>query len=217
MAISSSSRGLRPGVCTSTTRPENPYDGMIIYETDTDKVAVYDVNAWVYKTGTTAPTAPALVLIASATYSAATSFTISSCFTSTYRNYRLIFDSTTNNPSVSAQLLVGNTPSTTGYHIQRLEAGSTSVAATRSTSQSSMALGPLTDGFQIDVMIYRPQLTVETGFMSFGAFGGSFATDQPTISQNVGCHAVETAYDGITITGAASSLTGRYSIYGLTQ
>lgn len=53
MAISSSSRGLRPGVCTSTTRPSNPYDGMVIYETDTDKVAVYDVNAWVYKTNTT--------------------------------------------------------------------------------------------------------------------------------------------------------------------
>ena len=55
MAISSSSRGLRPGVCTSTTRPANPYDGMVIYETDTDKVAVYDVNAWVYKTNATAP------------------------------------------------------------------------------------------------------------------------------------------------------------------
>ena len=47
MAISSPSRGLRPGVCTSTTRPANPYDGMVIYETDTNLVKVYEGAAWV--------------------------------------------------------------------------------------------------------------------------------------------------------------------------
>ena len=41
---------LKPGVCTSTTRPSSPYDGQMIYETDTNRVAVYDTNAWVYKT-----------------------------------------------------------------------------------------------------------------------------------------------------------------------
>ena len=92
MAISSSSRGLRPGVCTSTTRPANPYDGMVIYETDTDKVAVYDVNAWVYKTGTTAPAAPVapgLVLISSGTLSGS-STTFSSVFSADYDNYEII-------------------------------------------------------------------------------------------------------------------------------
>ena len=50
MTISATTRGLRPGVCTSTTRPGSPYDGQLIYETDTNRVAVYDTNAWVYKT-----------------------------------------------------------------------------------------------------------------------------------------------------------------------
>jgi len=159
----------------------------------------------------------ALVLIASATYSAATNFTISSCFSATYRNYRLVFDSTAGNAAVSVQLLVGATASTTGYHFQTLEISSTTVSASRSQNQSSMGLGPLSDGGQIDLMIYRPQLTEETGFISFGLFGGSFSTDQPTISQKSGIHAVATAYDGITVTGAASSLTGKYCLYGLTQ
>lgn len=42
----------RPGVCTSTTRPASPYDGQLIYETDTDRVASYNGSAWVYLTGT---------------------------------------------------------------------------------------------------------------------------------------------------------------------
>ena len=50
MTISATTQGLRPGVCTSTNRPAVPFDGMLIYETDTNRVAVYDTNAWVYKT-----------------------------------------------------------------------------------------------------------------------------------------------------------------------
>lgn len=48
MAISNLSSGFRPGVCTSTTRPTAPYEGQLIYETDTDKVLVWDGSAWVY-------------------------------------------------------------------------------------------------------------------------------------------------------------------------
>lgn len=37
---------IRPGVCTSSTRPASPYDGQVIYETDTDQMLVYDSTAW---------------------------------------------------------------------------------------------------------------------------------------------------------------------------
>ena len=40
------SAGLKPGVCTSTTRPSNPFEGQMIYETDTDKVLVWNGSAW---------------------------------------------------------------------------------------------------------------------------------------------------------------------------
>jgi hypothetical protein len=69
MAISNNSTGLRPGVCTSTTRPSAPYEGQHIYETDTDIEYVWNGSAWVVNyvsaaspafTGTpTAPTATA--------------------------------------------------------------------------------------------------------------------------------------------------------------
>ena len=67
MAISNNSTGLRPGVCTSSTRPTAPYEGQHIYETDTDIEYVWSGSAWVVNyvsaaspafTGTpTAPTA----------------------------------------------------------------------------------------------------------------------------------------------------------------
>lgn len=46
MAISNLSSGARPGVCTSTTRPTTPFEGQMIYETDTDKLLIYNGSAW---------------------------------------------------------------------------------------------------------------------------------------------------------------------------
>lgn len=34
------------GVCTSTTRPESPYVGQMIYETDTNKLKVWLGSNW---------------------------------------------------------------------------------------------------------------------------------------------------------------------------
>ena len=41
-----SSRISQSGVCTSSTRPASPYEGQMIYETDTDKVLVWNGSAW---------------------------------------------------------------------------------------------------------------------------------------------------------------------------
>lgn len=39
--------GIRQGVCTSTTRPTVPYEGQMIYETDTNMVLIYDGTYWI--------------------------------------------------------------------------------------------------------------------------------------------------------------------------
>jgi hypothetical protein len=38
---------VKAGVCTSTTRPSNPYEGQMIYETDTDLLRIWDGASWV--------------------------------------------------------------------------------------------------------------------------------------------------------------------------
>jgi len=48
MSISNLATGLRPGVCTSTTRPTSPYTGQLVYETDTGYLRVWDGANWDY-------------------------------------------------------------------------------------------------------------------------------------------------------------------------
>ena len=37
---------IKPGVVTSTTRPSAPYEGQVIFETDTDKTMVWNGSSW---------------------------------------------------------------------------------------------------------------------------------------------------------------------------
>lgn len=46
MTISNQASGIRPGVCTSTTRPTAPYTGQIIFETDTGLTQVWNGSTW---------------------------------------------------------------------------------------------------------------------------------------------------------------------------
>ena len=60
---------VKPGVCTSSTRPASPFDGMVVYETDTNVVSVYDGAAWVGVGGKVAQVVQATYAIAVSTTS----------------------------------------------------------------------------------------------------------------------------------------------------
>ena len=93
MAINSLSTGWRPGVCTSGTRPTAPYEGQMIFETDTDRMYVWNGSAWVIPNQTTQnPTG--LELITSATFSGTTN-NVPYIFSSTYDNYRVVINNMT--------------------------------------------------------------------------------------------------------------------------
>jgi len=68
MAISSNGvAGLKTGVCTSTTRPSGPYEGQMIYETDTDMVAIWNGSAWRYLAATTPTNGSVLQIVTGTT------------------------------------------------------------------------------------------------------------------------------------------------------
>lgn len=46
MTISATTQGIKPGVCLSTNKPANPFDGQVIYMTDVDQTAVWDGTQW---------------------------------------------------------------------------------------------------------------------------------------------------------------------------
>ena len=103
---------IKSGVVTSTTRPASPYDGQVIYETDTDRVAVYDSSAWVYKTNAGAP---ALTLIKTQTIgSGVSSVTVNDVFSSTYNNYHISVSGGVTSTATGMRMTLGST--TTGYY-----------------------------------------------------------------------------------------------------
>lgn len=208
---------IKPGVCTSSTRPASPYDGQVIYETDTDKIAVYDASAWVYKTGTTAPTAPGIVLTGSASPSASTSVSINNCFTSSYENYRVVATMTAaaGTGTLSARLRASSVDTTTNYICQLFESYSTTTSSTANVLgtdewyMSDINATYNVSSFSFD--IYKPQTAQKTNFNGQNHYQSTAGT---FISQFVsGVQTSTTQFDGITIL-STTAITGTIRIYG---
>jgi hypothetical protein len=114
MAISNVSSGARPGVCTSTTRPQAPYEGQLIYETDTNRVLVWDNAAWVMIADTDQP--PGLQLIATTTVTSSVAYVeMLNVFSSEYDNYRIVINNAKAQNQLSYQFYLG-TNATSGLH-----------------------------------------------------------------------------------------------------
>ena len=214
MTISATTQGLRPGVCTSSNRPANPFDGMVIYETDTDKVAVYDSSAWVYKTGTTAP---GLVYITQATPSAVNTVSINNCFTSTYANYFIVIDLTAavGTGIITARLRLSGTDATTNYASQRVGGQATTVYAGSNVSGTDDFYFGSIEGTPAGCVwqtnLFSPALaraTVGVGTAGYPSSGGS------VVEHLWNNHTTATAYDGITVNYSGTSFTGTIRIYG---
>jgi hypothetical protein len=120
MAISSNGgAGLKTGVCTSTTRPSGPYEGQMIYETDTDMIAVWNGTAWRYIAATTA-TSGSVLQVQSTTVTAATSTTSSSYVDISGLSVSITPKATSSKIYVSVSLMVsGNATDDTYYNIVR--------------------------------------------------------------------------------------------------
>jgi hypothetical protein len=219
MTISATTQGLKPGVCTSSNRPANPFDGMVIYETDTDKIAVYDSSAWVYKTGTTAPTAPGLVLVATATATAVQTLSINDCFSSAYAAYEIEIintDSVGANVGFTARLRVGGTDTTTQYVSQAIYGYSTTIGTNNNFFGSDewyvSELDPTNKGYFTKMTLHNPNVATKTtgrvlsnySNSSVGLVILSIALVQDSTTQ----------FTGITFITAGTSFTGTIRVYG---
>lgn len=114
MAISSVGSNARPGVCTSTTRPTAPFEGQLIYETDTDVLAIWNGSAWRYIAATT-PTNGTVLQVVSASHSTETS-TTSASWVTTGLNASITPKSTSSKVLIMAQVNGSTSASTNnGY------------------------------------------------------------------------------------------------------
>ncbi len=219
MSLSSqlaSSRLIQPGVCTSSTRPASPFEGQCIFETDTDKLLVWNGTAWVM------PNKPAqnpdgLELIKTQTVgTAVSSQNVTSCFNSTYDDYIVMLDGISCSSNGSAfyfKLLSGTTPTTSGFYgntfyIGIAAGGGLSNAAQVNASQGEMASqsGTYTNYGKLD--IHAPFAASATRYNFINA-------DNNYLRFGAGIQNSNTSFDGIQIIPGAGTLTGgTISVYG---
>lgn len=209
-SFSSANSIMKPGVCTSTTRPASPYDGQVVYETDTDRVAVYDSSAWVYKTNAGAP---ALTLITAQTIgSAVSSVTVSNAFSSTYDNYKITITGGTTSAEMQLNMTLGS--STASYYSAGIYTDFTTGSTGQSTVNNSTAWGRIgygtTSGTLVaNLDIFGPFLAQVTYASALFSRNGNY---MGTVAH---LHNVTTSYSSFTVTASTGTITGgTIRVYG---
>jgi hypothetical protein len=210
-SYSGASSVIKPGVVTSSTRPSAPYNGQVVYETDTGNPLVYNGSAWVAFGG-------GLRYITQATPSAVQTVSINNCFTSAYSNYLLVIDTTATVGAgyLMARLRLSGTDAITNYSSQRIGAQGTGTFGNADvTGTEEFVIGYIDSGFPASsaqsVNVFSPALARVTTVTSLA---GTKNSGGPLIFAFWGHHTTATAYDGITIFTDATSFTGTIRVYG---
>jgi hypothetical protein len=181
-------------------------EGQYAYIEATNATQFYDGSTWQTVGG-------GLNLISTTTITTTGSTNITSCFSSTYTNYRIMWNGLTS-ASVTIQIQLANstTPSTTGYFRQRIQANSTSVLGNLSASLSSFQAGncdSVRPNFS-SIDMFSPFEAVPTGYSSLNAN----TTNTVEMNLEFGKHTSSTSYDSIVFAASSGTFTGTVSIYG---
>lgn len=211
------SRLSQPGVCTSATRPASPYEGMVIYETDTNQTLVWDGSAWVMVHDTDQP--PGMQLVAKSSTISGGKILVENCFSEEYDAYRIVISNLrfANAATASFELYTGSVYTTSGFYAStmRVAFGTTTfnaVIAANNAASSSIGLVADSTGTSGGVMeIQNPYLEQETTFQyqsSDTRTGGDGAITGSGFLNN------NTRYTGIRIFGGWDITSGTVRVYG---
>jgi hypothetical protein len=201
---------IRPGVCTSSTRPASPYDGQVIYETDTDKSLVYNGTGWVFLS-TSRANAGGLDLVKTQTVGTAVStVTVSDAFSSTYENYKIVVTGGVSSASaVDIYMQLGAT--TTAYYSIRSGwryAGTALNFVDANNGSNWTVGGSVGTDPTINMDILGPNLSKKTYFNGlFSATSG--------IANTAGYQDSTTQFTAFTLSLSSGTLTGgTIRVYG---
>ena len=159
--------------------------------------------------------AQSMRLVGSTTFSAASSASLDSLFSSTYENYKVYITVNAANQVVLNYRLRASAAdnTTTNYSNQYLVADNTTVVASRATGLTSGTVGQMvTGGYSaFELTIYRPFATDATILRSVSACnvaGGYISDYQSNFSTLV-------SFTGLSIIPVSGTITGAMRVYGL--
>ena len=214
MTVSSSASSFRPGVCLSTNRPVSPYEGQVIYESDTDRTLVWNGSSWIYL-ATSSQYKVGVELVSSAEFTNVP-YTEVTGFSSAFQWYDLYFSGVNvSSPAASTVLCVlydGATARNSQYYGGNHYMGYDGTAGAQYNQNNAGDFY----GTTLETR-YRGNFTMRifrasgqnfsyntNGFdsMNFRSFhGGGFRNGTES-------------WDRIRLTGVSRNITGQWSLYG---
>ena len=188
-------------------------EGQFAFLEDTNATQYYDGSTW-----EAVGTAAGLVFVAGGTFTTSAAVNVNNCFTSTYKNYKVVVQGLGSSGSavaVNFRFRVSGADDSTAnyfYSYNTVDASSTetNVGAGSQTLLIVAFAGNTAMGF--DMTITTPQLaetkTTNTLFTSAGSAHGLTGRCGGTFNQG-------TIFDGFSLIPASGTITGTYRVYGL--
>jgi hypothetical protein len=160
------------------------------------------------------------VVKAETSFSAASSVTADSVFSSTYTNYLVVVRYSTSTTNLTFfKLRASGTSASTNYDVQTLSAADTTVSGARLTAQTSAVFGfytnSATEKYTTNIWLTGPNLAEPTAWHSEAS--GTVGSNAALSYYVGGNHRTATAHDGIELLVASGNMTGTYTIYGLAK
>lgn len=153
----------------------------------------------------------------SVTFSSCATLSLNGVFTADYDNYMIVtrsVHSALSDVAIYGRLRVNSVDATgSNYTTQYLDASSTSVTCSRSSSVTDFRAGATSNTLRNgDVLyLYGPYLAQQTAMRHITAYSALNARLLDAASS----HSLSSSYDGLTLFVASGSISGLVSVYGL--
>ena len=212
-SVLGASSAIKPGVVTSSTRPSTPYVGQLIFETDTNRLSVWNGSSWIYMVD--ADTPPGLELIKTQTIgTTVSSVEVTSAFSATYDKYLISISDGVASGNTAVNLTLGSTA--TGYYYAANYVsynGASGVFSGANDTALKECLYASANAINCHITINNPYLSKRT-FFNYETSGAQ--TSAVNLSTRGGGYLDNaTSYTAFTLTTVAGTLTGgTIRVYG---
>lgn len=153
------------------------------------------------------------------TVSAATAVSINGCFTTEYDWYEIVLSLTTSgSANISATLRLAGTDASTSYDRQIQRGLNATNTVAQSLNQTSWVLNAsAVTGLHVGKMrLFGPAIAAATtGLLEYGTTANPMTSTDGAIYNSMLLHRTTTAYDGVTLTPSAGTITGAIRVYGI--
>jgi hypothetical protein len=184
-------------------------EGEYAYLLDTNQTLVYDGSNWV-----SVGTSPGLVLITAASFTTVTSVSLAAdTFSTTYRNYKIIWqvDTTSANGSTTVRMRAAGSDNTTSNYRQ-MEVGITQANSVTNNAQDNQSTW---QGFgQVNSMTFdllTPKATAYTTLQGIYTDNNTSSMIGRTLNARF---VATTSFDSMSFICSSGNFTGTYRVYG---